>query len=68
MELDMDIHEDSIPLRFTPDGLDEASIDALIAQAYGQVSDVSAHLPADPAQPCRARSRTKRPSPNDQAA
>jgi hypothetical protein len=39
LEYDVDIYEDSMPFRFTPDGLDEATIDDLIEQAYAQVND-----------------------------
>jgi hypothetical protein len=63
----MEIHEDSIPFRFTPDGLDEAVIDALIEEAYAQVSDtcqVSAEIP----ERRPVRSRVNRRSPNGQAA
>jgi hypothetical protein len=63
----MKIHEDSIPLRFTPDGLDEAVIDTLIEEAYAQVSDtfqVSADIP----ERRPVRRRANRRSPNGQAA
>lgn len=56
----VNIHEDSIPLRFTPDGLDEATIDALIEEAYGEVNDSQSRpswLPTDPAEHRRIRRR-----------
>jgi hypothetical protein len=63
----MDIHEDSIPFSFTPDGLDEAVIDALIDEAYAQVGgtfQVSADIPER--RPVRRRASKR--SPNGQAA
>lgn len=36
----MNTHEDSMPFSFTPDGLDETTIDALINETFTQVSDV----------------------------
>lgn len=58
----MNISEDSIPLRFTPDGLDEATIDALIAEAYGEVNDAHPRpswLSSDLAEQRRVRRRVR---------
>jgi hypothetical protein len=69
LEIKMNIHEDSMPLRFTPDGLDETTIDALIEEANAQFSDVVSSVPMDlpKPRPVRRRSGGKR-SPNSRAA
>ena len=63
----MDIHEDSIPFSFTPDGLDEAVIDALIDEAYAQVSDTF-QAPAYVPEHRPVRRQASKRSPNGQAA
>lgn len=70
----MAIYEDSIPFSFSPDGLDETTIDALIEQAYTEDSS-PVSPPADLAERRRRRSarrsarRSPSPSPfGDEAA
>lgn len=64
----MDIYEDSMPLRFSPDGLDEAAIDELIEQTYTQVSDTPADLFTDVPERRRIHRHTGQRSPHDQVA
>jgi len=68
LEYAVDIYEDSIPLRFSPDGLDEAAIDALIEQAYTQVSDMPADQVADITGRRRVRRQAGHRPPHDQVA
>jgi hypothetical protein len=60
----MNTHEDSMPFSFTPDGLDEATIDALINEENAQLSDVPSSVPVDfpERRPVRHRSAGKRTS------
>ncbi len=69
----MHTHEDSMPIRFTPDGLDEATIDALINETFAQVSDVPFDEPLSiPDRPIPDRRPVRRhagkQSPNGRAA
>ena len=63
----MDIYEDSMPLRFTPDGLDESTIDALIEQECPGFDatpfESLTELANEP-----VRYRVTRPAPHDEAA
>jgi hypothetical protein len=59
----MDTYEGSMPFRFTPDGLDESAIDALIEEADAQFADVPPNGPiAIPAPLPVRRRKGKRPS------
>lgn len=66
----MNTHEDSIPFRFTPDGLDETAIDELIAQSYGESGADDVSPPVDLAERRRVRHGVPHsPSPfGDEAA
>lgn len=56
----MSIHEDSIPFSYTPDGLDESTIDALLGEAFVQVNDAPVDLPTPmPERPVRRRANRR---------
>ena len=64
----MSIHESSMPFRFTPDGLDEATIDALINETFAQVSDVPFDEPLSIPDRRPVRRHAGKQSPNGRAA
>jgi hypothetical protein len=68
LETKVDIHENSMPLRFTPDGLDESTIDALIEEANAQFSDVDSAVLKDAPAHRPARRRAGKATRNTKAA